>query len=93
MPTTIFVDLRMSTIEPKFAALQTEWLTVCSHVHKSIARWEYHFGALRKEEAKLRDEGRWTHGRDDFLGVLDRHRDELAHSRMIGCWIPALATD
>lgn len=73
----------MSTIEAKFAALQSEWLTVCHHVREDIAQWEFRFGELEEEEIKLRDEGRWTHGRDDYLGVLGRHRDELAHSRMI----------
>ena len=76
----------MSTIDAKFAALQTEWLTVRRHVREDIARWESCFGELEKEEAKLRDEGRWTHGRDDFLGVLGGHRDELTHSRMVA-WL------
>jgi hypothetical protein len=32
----------------------------------TISRWENKFAELVKEEAKLRREGRWTHGRDDF---------------------------
>jgi hypothetical protein len=73
----------MNTNEAKFAELQKEWFTARRQVHENVQHWEDRFEELREEENKLRDEGRWIHGRDDFLGVLGWPRDELAHSRII----------
>jgi hypothetical protein len=41
---------------------------------------------MGSEEAGLRAAGLWIHGRDDLLGVIGRHRDELTHSRIVG-WL------
>lgn len=76
----------MSAIEANFAALQAEWLAVRRQVEGNVTLWEQRVDALAREETLLRDDGRWRHGRDDFLGVLGRHRDELMHSRMIA-WL------
>jgi hypothetical protein len=76
----------MSVFETNFAALLSDWSTVRSQLRSQIMSWEQHFAILTAEESSLRDHGRWIHGRADFLGVLGRHRDELAHSRMIA-WL------
>jgi hypothetical protein len=61
----------MSAMEAKFTAMQTEWLAVRTHLHTTVTQWEQRLAALAQEEARLRDDGRWIHGRDDFLGVPD----------------------
>jgi hypothetical protein len=77
----------MSSLEAKFAELESEWLNVCNRVGEDIAGWKQQLKELENEEDALRDEGRWTHGRDDFLGVLGRTRDELIHSQMVVAWL------
>jgi len=64
----------------------TEWSNVRHRVHANVSRWEARLGEIAGDEARLRDAGRWTSGRSDFLGVIGKHRDELVHSRMIG-WL------
>ena len=48
----------------------------------NVGRWELRLVQLAQEEVRLRDNGRWTHGRDDYLGVLDR---ATAADRMTAC--------
>lgn len=70
----------------KFAAMQAEWLVLRRKLQASTTRWEQTFAELEREEARLRDDGLWLHGREDFLGVLGWQRDELAHSRVVA-WL------
>jgi hypothetical protein len=76
----------MNTIEETFDAMQAEWRAVCDHARADVGFWEQRFVGLAREEAQLRDSGRWIHGRADYLGVMGKHRDELMHSRMIA-WL------
>lgn len=76
----------MSVIEAKFSVMQTEWLAARTNLRTNVGHWERRLIQLAQEENRLRDDGRWIHGRDDYLGVLGRHRDELAHSQMIA-WL------
>lgn len=74
-------------MEAKFAAMLEEWSLLRRDASRGeVERWERKFDELREEEWRLRDEGKWLHGRSDFLGVLRRQRDELAHPRMIA-WL------
>lgn len=73
-------------MEAKFASMIAEW-SVANELSVGLpAHWEQKFVELQTDELRLRDAGRWIYGRDDFLGVLGRHRDELTHSRMIA-WL------
>ena len=49
------VDILMSSMEAKFAALESEWITVCNSVSEDVAGWEQQLEKLVNEEAKLRD--------------------------------------
>jgi hypothetical protein len=69
-----------------FEALRAEWGTLRSGTERQIGTWNARFSDLVSEEATLRAAGRWVHGRSDLLGVIERHRDELTHSRMLG-WL------
>ena len=69
----------------KLAEMSSEWNRVAASP-PDLARWEDSFAALLGEERALRADGRWTHGRDDLLGVLRLHRDEVRHSRAIA-WL------
>jgi len=76
----------MSTDEQKFTALQSDWRAIGKHGRAVVQRWNQRIAAMTAAEGALRDQGRWVHGRGDFLGVLNRQRDEVAHSRAIA-WL------
>ena len=70
-----------------YAAMAEEWdLLVVAAGQVRVAQWEEHFARIAKEEIHLRDSGRWLTGRTDWLGVLDRERHEMTHSRLLG-WL------
>jgi hypothetical protein len=51
-----------------------------------VGRWTERLERIAADETMLRDQGQWSHGRADSMGVLGRHRDELAHSKMVA-WL------
>ncbi len=69
-----------------FAKMMDAWSEVRIDVASSLRKWDRQLLEMKVIEDRLRTGGRWRHGRDDFLGVLSKQRDELAHSRMIG-WL------
>jgi hypothetical protein len=72
--------------QARYEDLARAWAVIQDvHAH-DLAGWEDRIDAMSSQEATLRDAGQWTHGRDDLLGVIWQHRDELTHSRMIG-WL------
>jgi hypothetical protein len=73
-------------MDARRAALAQEWSSLASRGAVDIGRWEAAVERLRAEEHGLRAEGHWTRGRDDLLGVLGLHRDEVRHSRAIA-WL------
>lgn len=69
----------------KLAELTSEWAAI-EVIGSDATRWDGAYAAMAAEEHALRAVGRWTHGRDDLLGVLGLHRDEVRHSRAIA-WL------
>jgi Protein of unknown function DUF262 len=88
----MFVDLPMSTIEAKFAALLTEWLEVCSHVRDDIARWESHqpqrlVVPLFQRRYVWNEESQWDPLWNDLVRVAERYlnrRDKKYKSHFLG---------
>ncbi len=76
----------MDAWSAKLGAMAAEWRGLQQHWRTQLVRWERCRLELESEEAVLRDQGQWTHGRCDYLGVLGKQRDELAHSRIVA-WL------
>jgi hypothetical protein len=72
--------------EAQFDAMAREWRELGDRAARAIGDWEASFERIAAEQARLRADGLWTHGRDDMLGVLRLHRDEVRHSRLIA-WL------
>ena len=84
--TSVSVERACEGHESAFSRLGAEWREIQRNRHTTAGHWETKLHVLRAEEGRLRDSGSWVHGRSDYLGVLGRHRDELAHSRMLA-WL------
>lgn len=72
--------------EEDFVDLLREWRAITPPVSVDLSTWERQLSALRAEELRLRSEGNWARGRDDFMGILGIERAEIRHSRMIA-WL------
>lgn len=77
--------------ESTFADLRADWLRIQNDAQAAMAGWEAQLADLVAEESRLRDAGKWMHGRADYLGVIDRHRDELVHSKMLAWFLDPCA--
>lgn len=75
-----------SVWEASCLAIQSEWLRCRGVDRDETSIWEAAVQSMSSEEGVLRNAGQWMHGRDDLLGVIGRHRDELTHSRFVG-WL------
>lgn len=51
-----------------------------------LGQWQQQLDALKHDQARLVEEGRWLRGRDDFFGVLRLQRRETLHSAAIA-WL------
>ncbi|MEO6599833.1 MAG: PD-(D/E)XK nuclease family protein [Polyangiaceae bacterium] len=69
----------------RLASMVDEWRG-CSSPEFDLKKWQAHFDSLLTEECRLREEGFWQFGPDDFFGVLGIARDENRHSAMIA-WL------
>lgn len=80
------MDAQLSP-EDRFHRLEGEWLECrrLAELHR-VEGWEAALGAMAAEHSVLRAAGRWLTGRDDFLGVIRRARDEVTHSAVLG-WL------
>src|SRR5690349_11058540 len=76
----------MTSDEKSLRAMQEDWRMVLKRERGILGLWQQRLAAMIAAEAALRDQGRWVHGREDFLGVVSKHRDELTHSRAIA-WL------
>lgn len=63
-----------------------EWGLIASRRSLDVHVWEHALGIVEAEERRLRAEGKWARGRDDFMGVLGIHRAEIRHSRILA-WL------
>lgn len=75
--------------ENVFQQLLSEWTGLRSHVGNVasvVAEWSRMMDAAIAEQRHLREQGEWTHGRDDLFGVLRIHRAEVRHSAMLA-WL------
>jgi len=68
------------------AVLKHEWGLIASRKSIDVDTWERALGMVEAEERRLRSEGKWARGRDDFMGVLGIHRAEIRHSRILA-WL------
>lgn len=78
--------------ERSIRPLLIEWAAIVERAARLPASWEPALRRMTDDEARLRAEGRWVHGRDDFLGVLGLERDEVRHSRMVAWLLDPCAT-
>lgn len=69
-----------------FEALKAEWEATVAKTLGNTAEWEAQFEEMAAEYWELRRQGRWVQGPADFLGILGRGRDELAHSAILA-WL------
>lgn len=72
--------------ESAFVELLREWNGLASRTTVDLAHWPRVFDGMLADELHLRSDGRWTRGRDDFMGVLGIERAEVRHSRLIA-WL------
>ena len=72
--------------DPAFDELESEWRRIGDCSRALVADWEREIDNVASDERRLRSEGRWVRGRDDFLGVLGLHREEVRHSKIIA-WL------
>jgi hypothetical protein len=69
-----------------FDAMRVEWASIARRGRPEVVGWQRKIACLVGEEQVLRAEGRWLHGRSDYLGILGQERSELGHSAMIA-WL------
>lgn len=73
--------------ESDLAALAGRWLQVRHEGERRQAQnWSRDLARLRDEMRSAQASGRWRTGPADMLGVLERDRSELSHSRMLS-WL------
>lgn len=53
---------------------------------RQIEAWSHELAAMAAARRKLIAAGLWQSGPSDFLGILQRERDEIAHNRMLA-WL------
>lgn len=72
--------------EAAFVELLREWNDLSARSRVDVARWDLALESMCADELRLRSEGKWARGRDDFMGVLGVERLEVRHSRVIA-WL------
>lgn len=69
-------------IASRFDQVRAEWVAITQPPAPDVDR----FTRVKREADAIIDAGQWTSGPSDLMSVLGRHRDELAHSRLVG-WL------
>src|SRR5271157_3578978 len=72
-----------SALETSFNKLATEWRRL---QEERVSAWDRLFEEMAREERDLIASSQWVSGRADFLGILERHRRETDHSKILA-WL------
>lgn len=73
--------------EEQFREMEREWTAIGRRdLARLMAAWQARMAATAVEYEGLVTKGLWVSGPADFLGIIQRQRDELAHSRLLA-WL------